>query len=105
MEYLDCGCLKIGLGAIINQQSPLGNRRFTDTNLPSAMTTRRSPILVASILLIAASARFYRIDAQSLWSDEGSSVAQALRDIPAIAGNSALDIHPPLYYILLHFWV
>jgi hypothetical protein len=69
------------------------------------MTSRRSILPLACILLLAAAARFYRIDAQSLWSDEGSSVAQALRDIPAIVANAARDIHPPLYYILLHFWV
>ena len=67
--------------------------------------TRRSTILLALILLLAAATRFYRIDAQSLWSDEGSSVAQAVRDLPAIVDNAARDIHPPLYYILLHFWV
>jgi len=69
------------------------------------MTLRRSTILLVLILLSAAAIRFYRIDAQSLWSDEGSSVAQALRDLPAIVDNAARDIHPPLYYILLHFWV
>ena len=67
--------------------------------------TRRSTVLLALILLFAAAIRFYRIDAQSLWSDEGSSVAQAVRDLPAIVDNAARDIHPPLYYILLHFWV
>src|SRR5438270_6874172 len=66
---------------------------------------RRAQLLLVPVLAAAATLRFYRIDAQSLWSDEGSSVAQALRDLPAIAANAALDIHPPLYYILLHFWV
>ena len=69
------------------------------------MTLRRSTILLVLILLSAAAIRFYRIDAQSFWSDEGASVAQSLRDLPAIVDNAARDIHPPLYYILLHFWV
>src|SRR5689334_12882643 len=69
------------------------------------MLSRRSLLCFCLLLLLAAGLRFYRIDAQSLWSDEGSSVAQALRDIPAIAANAALDIHPPFYYILLHYWI
>ncbi|MBI5878258.1 MAG: glycosyltransferase family 39 protein [Chloroflexi bacterium] len=66
---------------------------------------KRATLILIALLALAAGLRFYRIDAQSLWSDEGSSVAQSLRDIPAIAGNAARDIHPPLYYIALHFWV
>ena len=66
---------------------------------------RRLPLGLLVILLLAAALRFYRLDAQSLWADEGSSVAQALRDVPTIAANAARDIHPPLYYIALHFWV
>ena len=66
---------------------------------------KRSTLVLLAILLLASVLRFYRIDAQSLWSDEGSSVVQAGRDLPAIAANAALDIHPPLYYGLLHFWV
>lgn len=56
-------------------------------------------------LLAAAGLRFFRLDAQSLWSDEGASVAQALRDAPAIVANAAADIHPPFYYLALSGWV
>ncbi len=47
----------------------------------------------------------YRIGAQSLWYDEGTSATVAPRDIATIIANAANDIHPPLYYLLLHFWV
>ncbi|TMC55004.1 MAG: hypothetical protein E6J26_08350 [Chloroflexi bacterium] len=66
---------------------------------------KRSTLVLLAILLVAAALRFYRLEAQSLWSDEGASVVQATRDLPAIVENAARDIHPPLYYILLHFWV
>lgn len=66
---------------------------------------RRSTLFLFFLLLLAALLRFYRLDAQSLWSDEGSSVAQALRDMPTIAEHAARDIHPPFYYILLHVWI
>ena len=58
-----------------------------------------------ALVLLAVALRFYRIDGQSLWSDEGTSVVLALRDLGAITRGAALDIHPPLYYYLLHFWM
>jgi mannosyltransferase len=57
------------------------------------------------ILCLALGLRLYRLDAQSLWNDEGTSVALAQRDLATITRNAAADIHPPLYYYLLHFWV
>jgi mannosyltransferase len=56
-------------------------------------------------LLLSFALRFYRLDAQSLWADEGASIVQAGRSLSAIAFHTARDIHPPLYYYLLHFWV
>lgn len=61
--------------------------------------------LAPAILLLAAVLRFYRIAGQSLWNDEGTSVALAARDLAAITQGAALDIHPPFYYYLLHFWM
>jgi 4-amino-4-deoxy-L-arabinose transferase-like glycosyltransferase len=57
------------------------------------------------ILLLAFVLRLYGLDAQSLWNDEGSSVALAQRDLGTIARDAAQDIHPPLYYWLLSGWV
>ncbi len=62
-------------------------------------------ILLIFILLLAFALRLYRLDAQSLWNDEGTSVALAQRDLSTIARHAAHDIHPPLYYWLLHGWV
>lgn len=71
----------------------------------SAGGIRWSTPALIGILLLATILRFYRLDGQSLWYDEGVSVVQALRDPRAIAVHAAGDIHPPLYYYLLHFWV
>jgi 4-amino-4-deoxy-L-arabinose transferase-like glycosyltransferase len=57
------------------------------------------------VLLLAAALRFYRLDGQSLWADEGNSVALAGRSLAGITYGAAYDIHPPLYYYLLHFWI
>jgi mannosyltransferase len=61
--------------------------------------------LLIGILLLAFGLRLYHIDAQSLWNDEGTSVALAGRGLAAITQGAANDIHPPLYYYLLHFWM
>jgi mannosyltransferase len=60
---------------------------------------------VLLLIALALGLRLYRLDAQSLWNDEGTSVALALRDLPTITRNAASDIHPPLYYYLLHGWL
>ncbi len=57
------------------------------------------------ILLTATGLRFYRLAGQSLWSDEGNSVALAHRTFTEIARHTAFDIHPPLYYWLLKIWI
>jgi len=66
---------------------------------------RRAWIAFVLIMLLALGLRFYRIDAQSIWNDEGTSIALAQRDLPTITRNASHDIHPPLYYYLLHLWV
>ena len=62
-------------------------------------------IALLLILVLAAFLRFYRLDAQSLWADEGNSVSLAGRSLDLITAGAAHDIHPPLYYYLLHFWM
>jgi mannosyltransferase len=72
------------------------------------MDNRYRRITIVSLLLILLLAlvlRFYHLDAQSLWNDEGTSVAVAQRDLVTIARDAAHDIHPPLYYWLLSGWV
>lgn len=61
-------------------------------------------LLVLLILFLAAALRFYNLGGQSLWSDEGNSAALASRRLAQITRDAANDIHPPLYYWLLHLW-
>lgn len=56
-------------------------------------------------LLLAMGLRFYHLAGQSLWSDEGNSVALAQARLGEITARTAWDIHPPLYYWLLHAWM
>jgi len=61
------------------------------------------PIVV--VLLIAFALRAGRLEFQSLWYDEGSSVYLSRQSLAAITSGTAHDIHPPLYYYFLHFWM
>jgi mannosyltransferase len=71
----------------------------------SPLPTLIIPVGLGLTLLLATWLRFYRLAGQSLWSDEGNSVALARTGLGEIAGRTALDIHPPLYYWLLHGWM
>ncbi|MDQ7030304.1 MAG: glycosyltransferase family 39 protein [Ardenticatenia bacterium] len=57
------------------------------------------------LVLLAFALRTYGLDIQSLWADEGTSVALAPRPLVRIAQDASRDIHPPLYYFTLHAWV
>jgi len=57
------------------------------------------------ILLVGFALRLYRLGYQSLWYDETVSVLLARKSLPALTAHTAGDIHPPLYYYLLHFWI
>ena len=70
----------------------------------SPVSDRRRTVLLILILLLALVLRANKLDGQSLWSDEGNSAALAARSLPQIARDSARDIHPPLYYWILHIW-
>ena len=73
--------------------------------LSSARLRPWETIALLVIILLALGLRFYRLDAQSFWNDEGASVALAQRDLATITRNAAHDIHPPLYYYLLRGWM
>jgi 4-amino-4-deoxy-L-arabinose transferase-like glycosyltransferase len=61
-------------------------------------------ITLLAILILAAFLRFYRIDSQSFWNDEGNSARLSERTLDLIIEGTASDIHPPGYYLLLHYW-
>ena len=85
--------------------SPSGRglgRGFFSRHAPPA--TRHLLLTTVLLLLLATGLRFHRLDAQSFWNDEGNSARLSERAIPAILEGTASDIHPPLYYLLLHGW-
>lgn len=75
--------------------------------------TRKSTIFFLGALIILAFAlRLYRLEAKSIWLDEGFSIGRANQELSFIFTNTlpiqgfpTHDLHPPLYFILLHFLI
>jgi 4-amino-4-deoxy-L-arabinose transferase-like glycosyltransferase len=65
---------------------------------------KRSFWILLAVLAFATVLRFFQLDAQSFWNDEGTSARVAERSLPLITAAAIGDIHPPLYYYALHFW-
>jgi len=72
---------------------------------------RRRPAAVAAggvvaAVVLALAARLSLIDAQSAWLDEGYTMAVTRHTLGQIMTQATqFDVHPPLYYILLHLWL
>lgn len=87
-------------------------RRLNHAPLPALMYTNRSmshfssrqrPALLLALLL-AFGLRLHHLGADSLWYDESVSALLAAKPLAAMWAHTARDIHPPLYYALLHLW-
>ncbi len=59
---------------------------------------------VLFFVLIGFSLRVQALSYQPLWGDEGWSFYLAGQTLPQLIVLTAIDIHPPLYYILLKSW-
>jgi hypothetical protein len=57
------------------------------------------------VLAIALLARFHAITVPVIWYDEAYSILLAEGSPAYIWATTARDVHPPLYYVLLHYWM
>jgi hypothetical protein len=57
------------------------------------------------LILLAFGLRAFHLGAQDIWWDEGRNIFAASCPLQAIASAPELDIHPPLYFYLMHFWM
>lgn len=60
---------------------------------------------VAAVTALGLILRLIRIDFQPLWFDEGYSFYFAGSSVSTLIAATAVDIHPPLYYLLLKGWM
>ncbi len=83
----------------------LTSSAISQTGAVRAARSRAAPglLLVASVVGLAL--RLVQLEFQPLWWDEGYSVWFATESLGRMASLTALDIHPPLYYALLHGWI
>lgn len=56
------------------------------------------------VLCVAFALRLYRLEDANIWWDEGLAVWAARQSPAEIARWTAADVHPPLYFWLLHGW-
>ncbi len=69
---------------------------------PWKLLLRWAPVIL--ILLLATGLRFYGLDAQSFWNDEGNTARLVERPAHLVIEGAAGDVHPPGYYLLLWVW-
>jgi len=56
-----------------------------------------------TVFLVGCVARFYQLDHTPIWMDEAYSHFVSIQPLGHIAFNK-IDNHPPLFYVLQHFW-
>ena len=67
----------------------------------------RDFVRLGFIILIMASyaLRLHELTRQDIWWDEARNIDVALRPFGQVATAPELDIHPPVYFWLLHGWL
>ena len=67
---------------------------------------KRTPlVLLLLVLVVGAILRVYSLGAESFYFDEAYSVWAARHSVTWLLALSTQRIFPPLYYLLLHFWL
>jgi uncharacterized membrane protein len=65
----------------------------------------KNTLIFLSILLLAFVLRLFYLSHESIWLDEGISIAMAKLNFAQLIDKSVIDSFPPLYYLLLHYWM
>lgn len=61
-------------------------------------------VLPLLLVALAFALRVYRLQYQSLWFDEAWTANVVAQDAISILQTTAEDVHPPLYFLVLHLW-
>ena len=70
----------------------------------SVQRGRRHWIVLTAILVAATALRLVRLGYQSEWNDEALSAVIAGGTTRQVLTNQFQSLHPPGYYLVLHFW-
>ncbi len=60
------------------------------------------PLALAGLALVV---RSYQLGTNSIWYDETVSLINAQMSLSNLIDATRADVHPPLYYMLLHAWL
>lgn len=62
-------------------------------------------LILLIILSIGLLFRIYHLGSESIWIDEGYSIIFAKLNLFQIIEQTSKDVHTPLYYVILHYWM
>ena len=79
-------------------------RHLSTREIQRSWLPRAAPWLLVGILLTSFALRTYRVGDQSVWWDEGLAAWAARQSLSEIAEWTSSDVHPPLYFWILHYW-
>jgi len=60
-------------------------------------------LVLLLIILLGSFLRIYSLGSESIWLDEAFSIDVSQQSVALIIEK--VELHPPLYYIILHFWM
>ena len=63
------------------------------------------PIILFFIIVTGLVVRLIDLDGESIWVDEGHAIYVASFNLDRVIEESSRDTHPPLYSIILHYWM
>jgi len=77
--------------------------RWVDVQVRRQALVIYSPVFM--LVTLALIVRFYGVSVPVIWYDEGFSLLLSQRSPALIWSTTAGDVHPPLYYVILHYWM
>lgn len=73
---------------------------------PAGQFIQRHPLLLFWLVFgLQLALNLYKIGDIGLWHDEAFTVNTAVKSIPGIVKVSQSDVNPPLYPVLMHYWI
>ncbi len=67
--------------------------------------TRRADAWLLLCLTAQAAMLTHRLDLLPMWNDELFTVRAAQQSVPVMLEMVRGDVHPPLYFLLAHYWI
>ena len=80
------------------------NTRASLKNLHAFLHKIPGWVWLIPILILAISARAAQLTKADIWHDEGYTATIIKQPLIDIISTTTTDVHPPFYYIIMHFW-